>query len=103
MKWSDMDSSERDVPRRSVSRGEHQITVILELLRILELNGCIITCDAIIFLNVVLKTDLILNLRITRALAMNLTHLEKTNKRGLQGRVKRADWDNFYLEKLLKI
>jgi predicted transposase YbfD/YdcC len=43
------------------------------------------------------------NLCTTRALAMNLTRLEKTNKRGIKGRVKRAGWDNSYLEKILKI
>ncbi len=43
------------------------------------------------------------NLCTTRALAMNLTRLETTNKRGIKGRVKRAGWDNSYLEKILKI
>ncbi|NJM38107.1 MAG: hypothetical protein HC845_09760 [Akkermansiaceae bacterium] len=38
-----------------------------------------------------------------RALALNLTRLEKTNNRGIKGRVKRAGWDNTYLEKTLKI
>ena len=42
------------------------------------------------------------NLYTTRALAMNLTSLEKTNKRGIRGREKRAGWDNFYLGKSLK-
>ena len=43
------------------------------------------------------------NLCTTRALALNLTCLETTNKRGIKGRVKRAGWDNAYLEKILKI
>ena len=43
------------------------------------------------------------NLCTTRALALNLTRLEPTNKRGIKGRVKRAGWDNTYLEKILKI
>lgn len=43
------------------------------------------------------------NLCTTRALALNLTRLETTNKRGIKGRVKRAGWDNTYLEKILKI
>lgn len=43
------------------------------------------------------------NLCTTRALAMNLTRLETSNKRGIEGRVKRAGWDNTYLEKTLKI
>lgn len=46
MERSDMDRSERDVPRRGAPGGAHQITAIPELLRILELSGCIITCDA---------------------------------------------------------
>lgn len=43
------------------------------------------------------------NLCTTRALALNLTRQEKTNKRGIKGRVKRAGWDNAYLEKILGI
>lgn len=43
------------------------------------------------------------NLCTTRALAMNLTRQETSNKRGMKGRVKRAGWDNTYLEKILKI
>jgi len=43
------------------------------------------------------------NLCTTRALALNLTRLETTNKRGIKGRVKRAGWDNTYLEKILRI
>jgi len=43
------------------------------------------------------------NLCTTRALAMNLTRLETTNKRGIKGRMKRAGWDNAYLEKILRI
>lgn len=43
------------------------------------------------------------NLCTTRALALNLTRLETTNKRGIKGRVKRAGWDNSYLEKILRI
>ena len=34
------------MPRRGALGGAHQITAIPELLRILELSGCIITCDA---------------------------------------------------------
>ena len=33
------------------------------------------------------------------SLDLNLTCLEPTNKRGIKGWVKRADWDNAYLEK----
>ena len=42
------------------------------------------------------------NLGTTRGLAMNLIRQEATNKRGIKGRVKRAAWDNSYLEKVLK-
>ena len=41
------------------------------------------------------------NLGTTRGLAMNLVGQEKSNKRGIKGRVKRAGWDNTYLEKIL--
>lgn len=41
------------------------------------------------------------NLGTTRGLAMNLISQEKSNKRGIKGRVKRAGWDNLYLEKIL--
>jgi hypothetical protein len=37
----------------------------------------------------------------TRGLAMNLVRRESTNRRGIKGRVKRAGWDNKYLEKIL--
>lgn len=43
------------------------------------------------------------NLCTARALALNLTRLEPSHKRGIKGRVKRAGWDNSYLEKILKI
>jgi hypothetical protein len=32
---------------------------------------------------------------------MNLIRKEITHKRGIKGRVKRAGWDNRYLEKIL--
>ena len=41
------------------------------------------------------------NLGTTRGLAMNLVRRESTNRRGIKGRVKRAGWDNKYLEKIL--
>ena len=43
------------------------------------------------------------NLGTTRGIAMNLIRKETTNKRGMKGRVKRAGWDNAYLEKILTI
>ena len=41
------------------------------------------------------------NLGTTRGLSMNLIRKEITHKRGIKGRVKRAGWDNRYLEKIL--
>jgi predicted transposase YbfD/YdcC len=41
------------------------------------------------------------NLGTARGLAMNLIRKESTNRRGIKGRVKRAGWDNGYLEKIL--
>jgi len=46
MERSDIDKSARDVHRRCAPGGAHQITAIPELLRILELSGCVITTDA---------------------------------------------------------
>lgn len=43
------------------------------------------------------------NLGTTRGIAMNLIRKETSNKRGMKGRVKRAGWDNTYLEKILTI
>jgi predicted transposase YbfD/YdcC len=42
------------------------------------------------------------NLGTTRGLAMNLIRQESTHRRGIKGRVKRAGWDNKYLETILK-
>ena len=41
------------------------------------------------------------NLGTTRGLAMNLIRQEATHRRGIKGRVKRAGWDNKYLETIL--
>lgn len=41
------------------------------------------------------------NLGTARGLAMNLIRKEPTHRRGIKGRVKRAGWDNGYLEKIL--
>ena len=41
------------------------------------------------------------NLGTTRGLAMNLVRQESSHRRGIKGRVKRAGWDNKYLEKIL--
>jgi predicted transposase YbfD/YdcC len=41
------------------------------------------------------------NLGTTRGLSMNLIRKESTHRRGIKGRVKRAGWDNGYLEKIL--
>lgn len=41
------------------------------------------------------------NLGTTRGLAMNLVRQESTHRRGIKGRLKRAGWDNKYLEKIL--
>jgi predicted transposase YbfD/YdcC len=38
----------------------------------------------------------------TRGLAMNMIRQEPKHKRGIKGRVKRAGWDNNYLEQILK-
>lgn len=41
------------------------------------------------------------NLGTTRGLSMNLIRKESTHRRGIKGRVKRAGWDNRYLEMIL--
>jgi predicted transposase YbfD/YdcC len=41
------------------------------------------------------------NLGTARGLAMNLIGQESTHRRGIKGRVKRAGWDNQYLETIL--
>lgn len=41
------------------------------------------------------------NLSTARGLAMNLIRQETTGKKSLRGRVKKAGWDNTYLEKIL--
>lgn len=41
------------------------------------------------------------NLGTARGLSMNLIRKEPTHRRGIKGRVKRAGWDNGYLEKIL--
>jgi predicted transposase YbfD/YdcC len=43
------------------------------------------------------------NLSAARGIAMNYVRKETTNKRGIKARVKRAGWDNSYLEQILRI
>ena len=42
------------------------------------------------------------NLGTTRGWALNLVRKESTHKRGIKGRLKRAGWDNSYLEQILQ-
>lgn len=42
------------------------------------------------------------NLGTTRGWAMNLIRKESSHKRGIKGRIKRAGWDDNYLEQILK-
>ena len=62
-------------------------TILPELLRALELRGCIVTIDA---------------MGCQKAIATEICNADTTKKRGIKGKQKNAGWDHSYLLSLLK-